>query len=144
MFCSALEDLIANIRENIEFSVDKVKKFKLVLGSPKRIVITNGVLKTIRAIDEELRLSSSAIQLDENIAWLNTIFEIRHFIIHNGGVVGSQANVEKMINKWACWKPGQEVEVEDNDIDAVLWFFRDTARAFVRALDARLLADART
>lgn len=100
------------------------------------VVIKTAPLKIAHLADRTLNLNSRICD-HYSSRWINCIINLRHMFVHDKGLFNPRYKAD-MINAWDNLKVGEPITFDDNQVDAILWFFNDHVRDFTSRLDKEL------
>ena len=134
---TALGDFFDGVRRLLQLDTQAVKKTLTVKdGIKKDVVIKTAPLKIAHLADSTLNLNSRICD-HYSSGWINCIINLRHMFVHERGLFNPAAKPH-MVNVWHYLEAGDPITFDENQVDAILWFFNDHVRDFTSRLDEKL------
>lgn len=134
---TALGDCFDGVRRLLQLDKQDIKKTVTVKERNRPdVIIKPAALKVAHLVNSTLNLNARICD-HYSSRWINCIINLRHMIVHDKGLF-NPAYKAHMINAWDNLEAGEPISFNENQVDAVLWFFNDHVRDFISRLDERL------
>lgn len=135
---TALGDFFGEVMRLLNLDEQAVKKTITIRQDNRADVpIKTAPLKIAHLADRNLNLDSRICD-HYSSRWINCIINLRHMLVHDKGLFNPRYKPH-MINAWDNLKAGEPITFDENQVDAILWFFNDHVKDFSSRLDEKLL-----
>ena len=134
---AALGDCFDGVRRLSQLDQQDIKKTVTVKERNRPdAIIKPAALKIAHLVNNTLNLNARICD-HYSSRWINCIINLRHMFVHDKGLFNRDYKAH-MINAWDSLEAGESITFNENQVDAILWFFNDHVRDFVSRLDEKL------
>ncbi|MCR1828992.1 hypothetical protein [Ectopseudomonas oleovorans] len=134
---AALGDCFDGVRRLLQLDQQDIKKTVTVKERNRPdAIIKPAALKIAHLVNNTLNLNARICD-HYSSRWINCIINLRHMFVHDKGLFNRDYKAH-MINAWDSLEAGESITFNENQVDAILWFFNDHVRDFVSRLDEKL------
>lgn len=134
---TALGDCFDGVRRLLQLDKQDIKNTVVVKERNRPdVIIKPAALKVAHLTNSTLNLNARICD-HYSSRWINCIINLRHMFVHDKGLFNPDYKAY-MINAWDSLEAGESITFNENQVDAILWFFNDHVRDFVSRLDEKL------
>lgn len=132
---SAFTDFFEELLPLTDIKAGEIKKPVELNEGNKKFLIRLACLKIAHHLSNQYDLIEP-LTGNQGTLWINTLINIRHMFVHCQGKFNEEYR-EFVQLPWNRMQHGEEIRLDENFIDSVIWFLSDNLRPFVRALDGK-------